>query len=150
MMALRSEVLAGAAAVKRAESQGIGLHVTALTAENRETFGVGGNVTGALIDQVTDGSQAETAGLVPGDVIVQTGNRPVTQPEDVTPGLSYGADVHGSLVALLVHGKSATRWVSLYVGRVDVSELLTAPMMAAKPSPVGDAAAKPRSGEVGK
>ncbi len=144
MMALRSEVLASAATVKRAEAQGIGMHVTALTPENRKTFGLAGDVTGALIDQVTDGSQAENAGLVPGDVIVQTGNRPVTQPEDVTPDLSYGADVHGSLVALLVHGKSTTRWVSLYVGRVDVSELLTAPMMAAKPSPVGNAAAKPR------
>jgi serine protease Do len=126
MMAHRSDVLASAASVMRAQAQGIGLHVTDITPAERRRFGLK-DAKGVLIDHVTPGSQAESMGLAAGEVIQEMGMRPVTTAEDVARRLVYGDTEGGDLVPLLVHGKDHTRWIALYVGRVDVGDLVAVP-----------------------
>jgi serine protease Do len=123
MMAQRSDVLASAASVARAQAEGLGLHLTAITDAERKRFGLT-ETSGVLIDHVTDGSQAYARGLKPGDVIVQVGNRPATAPENVNARLSHPDSASGDLVALLVRDKTATKWVAMYVGRLDVTRLI--------------------------
>jgi S1-C subfamily serine protease len=97
-----------------------------------------------LVDHVTPGSQAEDKGLKPGDVIEQVDHHPATTPDDVMDRLAHHDAASGNLVALLVRSKSATRWVILYVGPVDVSELV-APIVAPNASgSARDAAARQR------
>jgi serine protease Do len=146
MMALRSDVLASAAAVARAQAEGLGLglHLTTITAENRQHFSLGDNTKGVLVDLVIPGSQAEDMGVKPGDVIEQVGDMPTTTPGDVTSQLTHGDAASGDLVALLVHGKSETRWVPLYVGHVDVTDLVAAPGLPNTPLAARDAAAGAR------
>jgi serine protease Do len=128
MMALRSDVLASADAVARAQAEGLGLgiHLAAITPENRQQFALG-DVSGVLVDQVTPGSQAEDLGLKPGDVIEQVGDLPTKVPADVTSQLTRGDAASGDLVALLVRNKTKAWWVALYVGHVDVTDLVTSP-----------------------
>lgn len=143
MMALRGDVLASAASVARAQAEGLGLHLTAITDAERKRFGLT-ETSGVLIDQVTEGSQAAQRGLQPGNVIVQVGNRPATAPENVNAQLLHPDRATGDLVALLVREKSATRWVPMYVGQLDVAQLVAPVDM---PNPGGMArdveAAKP-------
>jgi serine protease Do len=125
MVALRSEVLASAAAVARAEERGLcrGLHLTTITAEDRKRFDLT-DASGVLVDQVTPGSQAATMGLVPGDVIEQVGGEQATTPEQIMGRLLPTGDAVSHIVPLLVRSKSAQRWIPMHVGRVDVTALL--------------------------
>jgi serine protease Do len=140
IMALRSDVLASPADVAREAQEGIGLHLTAITEANSKRFGLSVD-QGDLVDQVTPGSQADEADLRPGDVIVQVNDHPAPAPEVLSAQLRYGANAATDLVALLVHSAAATRWVTLYVGRVDVTALLFAPVMPAGPELAHDASA---------
>jgi serine protease Do len=128
MMALRSDVLASAAAVARAQAEGLGLgiHLTTVTPASQQQFGLA-DLTGVLIDQVIPGSQAEDLGLKAGDVIEQVGDLPTKTPEDVTSQFIHGDAASGDLVALLVRSKTKAWWVALYVGHVDVTDLVTSP-----------------------
>jgi serine protease Do len=137
MTALRSDVLASAASVAEAQAAGLGLHLapktTTVTAQS-------GPVSGVLVDAVTEGSQADAVGIRSGDVIERVDSKPATNPADVMHELARGASGDGDLVALLVHGKTNTKWVTLYVGRVYVSGLLATPALPGGFGPVGDAA----------
>jgi serine protease Do len=127
MMELRSDVLASAESVARAQAQGIGLHVVPAGSAIRRLMGMADGV-GATIDRITAGSQAETIGLKVGDTIEQVNDRPVKSPGDVPTAYGHNDPRTGKSVALLVRGPDKERmWVSLFVGRVDVAELLTQP-----------------------
>jgi S1-C subfamily serine protease len=97
-----------------------------------------------LVDQVTPGSQAEDKGLKPGDVIEQVDHHPATTPDDVMDRLAHHDPASGGLVGLLVRGNSATRWVTLFVGRIDVTELVAPTAPPDAPGPARDAAAGQR------
>jgi len=139
-------VLASAEAVARVQQEGLGLHVVALTPADRQRLGLATDVSGVLIDKVIPGSQAENRGLKPDDVIQQMGNQPVTDPEQVMHRLTYGNDPTGDLVPILVSSKTNTQWVALYVGRVHVMDLVTAPAAPSTPGPALNAAAALRQG----
>lgn len=139
MKVLRSDVLASADSVAAAQATGVGLQLapdkaTQQTAED-------GPVTGVRVAAVTRGSQADAVGLRPGDVIERVDGKPARSPEEVMRELARGAAGNGDLVALLVHGKTDTRWVTLYVGRVFVSGLLATPALPSGLGSVGDARA---------
>ena len=119
-VAPRSDVLASAASIIRARKAGLGLHLTKLTATYRQRRRLTGDA-GVLIDRVTPGSQANHVGLIPGEIIEQVDQRPARAPQDVMGWLAHATRP----VALLVRGKAATRWVLLYLGRIDVRDLLT-------------------------
>ena len=130
IMALRSDVLASLADVARVAEEGIGLHLTATTEADRKSLALSDD-GGVLVDQVTPGSQADEAGLKPGDVIVQVNDHPAPRPEQLAAQLRYSDSAAAAVVALLVRSAARTRWITLYVGRVDVTALLTT---VAKPS----------------
>ncbi|HEX4173474.1 MAG TPA: trypsin-like peptidase domain-containing protein, partial [Acetobacteraceae bacterium] len=146
LKALRSEVLASADAVARVQQQGLGLHVVALTAADRQRLGLPPDAPGVTIDRVAAGSQAEARGLKPGEVIQQIGNQPVTDPAKLMQRLVYGNDPTGDLISVLVRGKAGPRWVALYVGRVHVMALVAAPPGQSIPGAAMNAAAALRQG----
>ncbi len=138
LTALRSNVLASPALVAAAQATGLGLQLAAkATTEQTRS----GPVIGVQVAAVTHGSQADAMGLRPGDVIERVDGKPATSPADVMHELARGASSDGDLVALLVHGKTDTRWVTLYVGRVYVSGLLATPELPGGFGSVGDASA---------
>ena len=145
MMALRSAVLASADSVARAETQGLGLglHLAAITAADQKNYR-GPDASGVLIDQITPGSQADTVGLKVGDVILRVGNQPAATPQAVMDRLAHGDVAVGDMVSMLVRGESTSRWVTLFVGRVDVANLVTGPDSPGGPGSAKDAAARQR------
>ncbi len=50
------------------------------------------------------------------------------QPEVLSAELQYGDSAATRLIALLVHSAISTRWLTQYVGRVDVTVLLAIPL----------------------
>jgi len=126
LRALRSEVLASPASVAQAQAAGIGLHLAPLTAHERES---GAKVSGVLVDRVTPGSQAAAMGIEPGDIIERVDEQAATTPAAVMAQLAHGSHADGDLVALLVHNKAGTRWISLYIGRVYVAGLIATPLL---------------------
>jgi S1-C subfamily serine protease len=102
------------------------MQLTAITPADRKHFGLTYE-SGVLLDQVMPGSQAEEMGLQSGDVIEQVGDQPATTPGDLATQLKYGDPAPDDHIALLVHGREHTRWFTMYVGRVDVADLLAEP-----------------------
>ena len=123
---LRNEFLADPAAVERAEAQGTGMLLADITPESRRQFGLG-DEAGVLIYEVAEGSQAESAELKAGDVIERVGDNAATTPQQVQEQLKRGNHEGEELVPVLVRSKTNTRWVTLCVGRVNVSRLMFAP-----------------------
>jgi membrane-associated protease RseP (regulator of RpoE activity) len=140
MMALRSKVLASPQDVALAQAQGCGLHLAMLTDATRQRFHLS-NQPGVLIDKVAPGSEAETMGFQAGDVIEKVGDVAVTTPDEVAAQVPHGSAANGALVSVLVRGSSGTRWLTLYVGRVDVAQLVAGPDAL---SGARNAAARPR------
>ena len=126
IMALRSKVLASPQDVALARAQGCGLHLAMLTHANRQRFHLS-NQAGVLIDKVAEGSEAETMGFQAGDVIEKVGDVAVTTPAEVAAHVTHGSAANGDHVSVLVRGSSGARWLTLYVGRVDVAQLVTMP-----------------------
>jgi serine protease Do len=144
MMELRADVLASADSVARAQSQGIGLHLVPVTAADRKRLKVPNGV-GVTIDRVTPGSQADTIGLKAGDVIEQVNDRPVRSPADVPTTYGHPDVRTGDNVALLVRGAEKAMWESLFIGHVDVADLLAQPPSVLVNMPAAqDAAASKR------
>jgi serine protease Do len=138
MRALRADVLASPAEVAQAQTAGLGLHLVPMSA----AAGKAATASGVLVDAVTPGSQAEGMGMQAGDVIERVDGKPAGTPGDVMQQLARGSSADGDLVALLVRSKAATRWVTLYVGRVYVAGLV-APVLPGGFGPLNDAVAGP-------
>lgn len=143
LRALRSDVLASADSVAQAQQAGLGLQLAAATAADRERFGLADG-TGVLIEKVTPQSQAAAMGLGAGDVIERVDDQIAKDPAAVQHHLLRGAADDGDVVALLVHSKTGTHWVTLYVGRVRVADLLAAPSLPGGFGTVGEAAMSSR------
>jgi serine protease Do len=140
LTALRSQVLASAAGVARAEAGGRGLHLTAITDADVQRYKLA-NKSGVLIAQVTEGSEAESVGLKPGEAIVQVGKEPTTTPQEVEARLNHPDGRDGDWISLLVHSSSGGRWVAWFAGRLQVSALLVS-MQPPTIEPAADAAAR--------
>ena len=126
--ARRGDVLASAADVARAEAHGPGMSLAPLPAADRQRLELKNGV-GVLVKQVAPGTRAAEMGLQPGDVIEQVDHRPAKSPADVMEQLTTPNPSHHEYVALLVHSKATTKWVTLYVGRIDVADLLATPAL---------------------
>ncbi len=140
LTALRSQVLASADGVARAEAGGRGLHLTAITDADVQHYKLASK-SGVLVEQVTAGSEAESVGLKPGEAIVQVGKEPATTPEEVEARLNHPDGADGDWISLLVHSGSGSRWVAWFAGRLQVSDLLVS-MQPATIVPAADAAAR--------
>jgi serine protease Do len=124
--ALRSDVLASAASVAHLQEDNAGLHVVAITDVDRKRLGLT-DEQGVLIDSVAEGSLAASVGIAPGDVIEQVSDRPVVSPDDVMTQLTHNETAPDDLVALLVRRGASTRWIPLFVGQLNVADLVTMP-----------------------
>ena len=143
IMALRSKVLASPEDVAFAQAQGCGAHLAMLTDANRQRFHLS-NESGVLVDQVAPGSEAETMGFQAGDVIEKVGNVAVTTPQEVMDRIPHGSAANGDLISVLVRGSSGDRWLTLYIGRVDVAQLVASPDPLSAVGAARDAAAGPK------
>ena len=95
------------AAADEAAGQGrLGLAVRPLTPQEREAA----NVTGGLLVQGVNGAAAR-AGVVPGDIVLQAGGRPVKSAEDLR-----AATRSGKTVALLVQRGDQRLFVPVQIG----------------------------------
>ena len=101
------------AANDRAQNEGLTL--APLTEEGRRKYGIDGKVHGALVTSVEKDSEARDLGIVPGDVVTFVQDTAVVGPDDVQSALAKAYDQRLSFVAVLVQGKSGTRWVSFDV-----------------------------------
>lgn len=143
MLALRSNVLASAADVARAEAQGLGLRLAAVTPAIRKELGLSSDA-GVLVEDITPESQAATMGLKTGDIIEQVNDRPAATPQDVLGQLQRGRAKQGDFVALLVRNKTMTKWVTLYVGQIDIAALIAAPVLPNGQRALGNAVSPSR------
>jgi S1-C subfamily serine protease len=126
MMELRADVLASADSVARAQSQGMGLHLVPVSAAVRKRLNLPNGI-GVAVDRVAPGSQAETLGMKAGDTILEVNDRPVRSPGDVPTVYGRPDPKTGDTVAMLVRGQEKAMWLSLFVGHVDVADLLAQP-----------------------
>jgi serine protease Do len=123
MMALRASVLASAKAVASVHAEGTGMHLVDITPTLRKRFDLQ-QTSGVVVEQVADGTEASSLGLVAGDVITMVGDQPAASVKVVDEHLDHAAEANGYLVPLLVQGKSTTRWVTVYVCHVNIADLL--------------------------
>ena len=83
----RAKPRRGDVVVKRDDGPKLGVYLRGeLPAPVREYLGLGRGV-GIWVDEVTDGSLAERAGLAPGDIVVKIGGRKVGNASDVAKAL---------------------------------------------------------------
>jgi hypothetical protein len=83
--------------------------------------------------------------LQPGDVVERVNGRRATSASALAAELHYGSNVPGDLIGLLVKGKTNTRWVTVFVGRVNVASLMADPaqLQATTPAAISAGAENP-------
>jgi serine protease Do len=94
-----------------------GLRLAPLTDAARQQYGINEKVTGALVESVEPDSEAQDLGIVAGDVIVAVQHRLVAAPDDVQQEIETAQSQHRPSLAVLVQGKTGSRWLSLSVSR---------------------------------
>ncbi|MBL8883346.1 MAG: Do family serine endopeptidase [Hyphomicrobium sp.] len=95
-------------------SEVIGLKLVPLTDEIRRKYGLDEKVTGAVIDDIDPDSPAGQKGLKPGDVIVEAGQNPVSNPDDVVKSVDKVKKSGRKAVLLRVEdGKGDLRFVAV-------------------------------------
>ena len=95
------------------ELEVLGMTLEALDSENREVFGVEGDLRGVLVLSVDPESLAAAKGLEPGDVIVEIGQQPVATPADAKDKLEAAREAGRSSILLLVRREGQGRFVAL-------------------------------------
>ena len=92
-----------------------GIRLQPLTDEARKQYGLDPALNGVLVSAVERDCEASDLGVVPGDVIIVVQGLPVTSPADVRRAVVRAQEQHRAFIALLLRGKSGTRWISLSV-----------------------------------
>jgi Do/DeqQ family serine protease len=96
----------------QSESEAVaGLTVRPLTEEDRANLKV---ESGVVVTEVRDGSPADDAGIVPGDVVEEVGGKPVSSPTEFSR-LLKDAKSNKKHVALLVNHQGNTSFVPLRI-----------------------------------
>ena len=101
--------------VAAARPPDLGLICAPLTAAARRLYKIT-VPAGVVVAAVDPASEAYADGIIPGDVIEQVENTPVSTADEVQHAVQTAARTDG-FVAFLVQSKKATRWVALYAGR---------------------------------
>ena len=86
----------------------MGVFVQHLTPELAQAMGYPDDFQGALVAQVNEGSPAETAGIKPGDIIVQINNTKITQATQVKTTVSLLRVDSDVSIVVNRHGKRIT------------------------------------------
>lgn len=89
-----------------------GVELADLNNQSRRQFGIPQRIRGALVTRVDEDSSAAEAGLRPGSVIMEIGQRPV---EDVESAVDVLRDTKGKRLRLWVYNQGATQYLSVEV-----------------------------------
>lgn len=98
---------------RAAEIPGLGLRVSALTAELRERFQLREDQKGVVIVEVTANSPAAERGIRAGDLIVEVSQEVVATPAEVIERVERARTANRRNVLMLIEGQQGLRWVPL-------------------------------------
>ena len=94
----------------------LGLGLSALTAETRQRYQLGDDVSGVLVTKVAPDSAAAEKPLAPGDVLLEVNQKEVKTPKDVIAQVDEARKANKKSVLLLVQGQGGdSRFVALPV-----------------------------------
>jgi serine protease Do len=94
----------------------LGLGLAAITAESRQRFQLGDDVSGVLVTSVAPDSPAADKQLTPGDVLLEVNQQEVKSPKDVVAKVDAARKANKKSVLLLVQGQGGdTRFYALPV-----------------------------------
>jgi serine protease Do len=96
-----------------ADSGAVGMQLMPLTAEVRNELGLGHNLKGVVVANVTPGSHADDSGIEKGDVIVKVGDAAVTTPAEVAAKVKQAQKAGKEAVPLLVTRNGTTYYLAL-------------------------------------
>lgn len=99
------------------EAPGVGLSLSALTPELRETYGIPPEVEGVFVTGVKSLSEAEEKGLMEGDVIVEINQQPVTEPQAAADMIDKAEKAGRSSILLLISREGDVRFVALKLAK---------------------------------
>jgi serine protease Do len=94
----------------------VGLSLAKLSGATRAQFGIGEEVTGVVVTGVERGGPAAEKGIAPGDVIVEVGQEPVSEPAEIATAIEEAVAAGRSSILLLVQSGQDLRFVPLAVG----------------------------------
>jgi serine protease Do len=109
--AIEAELATGAVPGAR-----LGVALAPVTGELRKRFDLPGDVEGVLVIEVEADSLAAREGIRPGDVIVQAGGKPVSNPADVVSVVRESNATDQGRLLLLVNRKGDQRFVTVQLG----------------------------------
>jgi serine protease Do len=98
---------------RAAEIPGLGMRVSALTAELRERFQLREDQKGVVIVDVTANSPAAERGIRAGDLIVEVSQEVVATPAEVIERVERARTANRRNVLMLIEGQQGLRWVPL-------------------------------------
>jgi S1-C subfamily serine protease len=94
----------------------IGLKIRTLTTELRKQHHLGDDVKGAFVTAVQPGSPAQEKGIIPGDVIVEAGGKPVATAKAVAEQISAAsASTSAEISFKVITGNGERRDVSVLI-----------------------------------
>jgi len=112
----REDAEAARASAQQAEpGQGdiLGMMLSEMTDEMRDQMGLGQTAYGLVVMAVEDGSQAQTKGVLPGDIITEAGQQKLETLSDLEDRIAEAQDAGRRSILLLVRRDGEPRFVAL-------------------------------------
>ena len=109
----RVEVVPAVAKPGAKEAEAMGMKLTVLTDEIRESLSLGSDIKGVAVVSVDETSDAFEKGLRSGDLIAEVGQKPVNSPKAVSDAFKAAREAGRKSVLLLVRRGGDPRFVAL-------------------------------------
>jgi serine protease Do len=94
----------------------LGLTLGKLSTDVRTQFGIPDDVSGVVVIDVANGGSADEKGIQAGDVIVEVGQEPVSDPADVDARVADAVAAGRKSVLFLIQSGGDLRFVPLAIG----------------------------------
>jgi serine protease Do len=94
-----------------------GIRLATLTDATCKQYGIDPNQSRVFVASVETDCEVRDLGIVAGDVVTAVQGAPVTTPDDVRRAVQRAHELSRPYLAVLVRGKSGTRWLTLSIGR---------------------------------
>ena len=95
----------------------LGVQLSALTPDIRQQLGLGDDVTGVVVMDVTDGGPAAKQGVRQGDIIEQVAHSKVSDPSQVDKAVQQALAAKKSAVLLLINRQGDEVFLAVKVGK---------------------------------
>ncbi len=103
--------------IEGAANRTLGVQLSALTPDLRQQLGLGDDVSGVVVMDVTDGGPAAKQGLRQGDIIEQVAHSKVSDPAEVDKAVQQALAAKKSAVLLLVNRQGDEVFLAVKVGK---------------------------------